>query len=141
MFYTVPVPKIVLTFLLSNTGTSILYAVPIKNMQENVPCFQSESSLKSEYGSGFKCSLTCLKFFCITTADRHERKFRQGKCKPMKPFAVAGAAKGLSFSDISPGLPEPPMFEISGSSSSSRQIPARAPTPTHSHRHSWAHLR
>ena len=46
---------------------------------------------------------------------------------------------------MSPGLPELPIFEISGSSS--RQIPAPAPapapaptpTPTHSHSHTYSH--
>ena len=36
---------------------------------------------------------------------------------------------GLGYVDTYPGLPEPPMFEIFGSSS--WQIPAPAPTPTH----------
>ena len=35
------------------------------------------------------------------------------------------------------GLPEPPIFEISGSSS--RQIPAPAPISTHSHSHTYTH--
>ena len=45
--------------------------------------------------------------------------------------------KGTQIQDvyysIPPGLPEPPIFEISGSIS--RQIPAPAPTPSQSHSH------
>ena len=56
---------------------------------------------------------------------RDQRKLSKRLREPYPSFALR-----FKIILIWPGLPEPPIFEIFDSGSSSRQIPAPAPTPT-----------